>query len=909
MLQTPEIFTVSSFKVPTFSLQNLKAQSKLSTDDIHAYHAGENIAFSIYIKGPPNSQPQDIKSYTISAYAKQKPDASRLNPNDTLKPIEVKVRDIISSTNVINLLKNAPLLNVSVIRQNEKGRFNAATGSLFNIKLPDSRYFGNTSGKVQLLGLSSSTEFAPENACSENGDKICGSGTLNISNCVTYKCWRFTKGSKVAKDCCYGLVKYSPDKDEQKSSSSSSSGQVIPTPACNKGTKEIECKSTNIYYVPYCEKRYIPDCSNESNSSGSSSSGASVSASSSSSGTGSLKTICKPYIEASSSSSSGNNSSSNITPICVPLDKATELYCNEIANLPYDARFSTSDYIDDFCKFISDPEIKKACCAGVGAIYDKVTKIENVTGEEDGIKSCVDYNANGGYCEDFKRAETCVREGCYKEDYGSDALKVCCLKDDKEASEALKLLENAQLSEDTGMVYNIVTFKGKSAQTEVKIQKSIDDLLAQNFELSLPNDPNIDSVIIKAACEDKNGKTYSTELSIALIPGEDTTIAKSDDSMGTCVQPAISSLKVADGGVITVSKDAFIEIPLIVTDADLDLSAVKITGLNSDFKSESKNKSPGYNFLSITGTPKSSGKLTVTATAEDACKPTKFTFDILVSDLPPPEPESNIVSVWLPRVPFVESEVLKSLIKKEGMSYTKITYDLPRAVIAGSKVSLELPLEKGLTNIDPSKLKVTWVSSTNRVKIPPSSLRLLPKGKLKLITLVDKNEPEGIAKVIISDIADIKNSLVEATVNVTKSQEVSRPNSMAKPFDKPIIEAYKIMSNPGKPDDPYSIKLKITGQNFIGRRAKINSKKVIISRKTTYSSSRTFTFAEFRNSNITVNTVHTEDKHKTLLIKLQLPKNYAGGKEELFISTPTGQTFTEIDFPAPGYEKRIKKDD
>ena len=905
MLQTPEIFTVSSFKLQAVST------TSTSPTEIHTYHAGDKVAFSVYIKGPPSIKPQNIKSYTISAYAKEKSGTTRGNPNDNLKPIEVKVLDIIASTNTLDLLKNPPPLTVSVIKQDEKGKFDGATGSPFNLKLPDTRYLGNTSGKIQLISAPTDQAYIPENACSATDDKICGSNSLNVSNCLAYKCWKYSKGSQIVKDCCKGLVRSSSTITQGSSSSSSSSGSSsgtsqTPSPSCNKDTKQIECKSTNIFYVPYCKKRFVPDCLSSANVSSSSSSSGNNSSGSSSSGNSSSSSspICKPFpAESSSSSSSGSAEE----PTCVPIDKAAQMYCDEVSNLPYDSRFSTSDYVNNFCENISDPEEKKGCCAGCGAIYDKITGSKDISGEENGIKSCIDFNTDGGLCESFKRAETCVQESCYKEQYGSDELKACCLKNDKEATQIHKLLKDALLSEDTGMIYNIVTFGNNAAQTSVRIQKSVDDILAQNFELNLPNDPDIDSVIIKVACEDTQGKIYNSESNIVLIPGEtETTIAKENNKTGACVQPAISSLKVNNGGSITVLKNEPVEIPLIITDAELDLSSVKVTGLSSDFKSEELNKSAGYNFTVIKGTPKSSGTFTVTATAQDNCKPTKFTFDISVTDTPPPETITDLTTVWLPKVPFIGAELLRSLLKEQGMTYTKVKYDLPRAIVAGSKTSLEIPSQINIANINPSKLKVTWISSTNRIKVPPSTIKQLSNGKIKLITFVDKDEPEGIAKVILSNTEDIKSAIAQTEVNIIKSQGFTKIKG--KVFNKPIVETYKIKQDPSNPDDPLSFKIMITGENFIGRRARINNKKVIIPKKVVPGQVSRFTYAEFRNSNITINKIRTKDNNSTLIIKLRLPEDYKGGREELFISTPVGQTFTEIQFPTAveGFKKKQK---
>ena len=913
MLQTPEIFTVSLFKPKAvFGSSDLTTTKNTSTE-IHTYHAGDRVQFSLYIKGPPGVKPQDIKSYTISVYGKEKPGLPFGNPNDSPKPIEVKVLDIISSIDILNLFKNASPLNVSIIKQDDKGVFNAATGNIFNLTFPDSRYLGNTSGKVQLIAANS-MNYAPENACSADSDKICGSNTLNISNCVTYKCWRFTKGSQVAKDCCRGIVKYADS--DQLASSSSSGTPLIPTPQCNKNTKQIECKSTNIFYVPYCNKRYIPDCLEESNSSGKSSSSDSPV----------LKPVCKPPSASSlsssgssSNSSSSNNSSSSSSssgssspvgdPVCLPIDQSTKMYCNEVANLPYDLRFSPEDYINDFCSYVSDLEEKKGCCTGCGAIYDKVTGLKDISQDVNEISSCIDYNADGGYCDNFKRSETCVKEDCYKKEYGSDDLKGCCIANDKEAMKAYQLVMSAQLSEDEGMIYNIVTFGNNVAQRSLKILKSTDNLIAQNFELDLPDDPDIDNVIIRAACEDAKGKIYNTELNITLIPNENkTTIVEEGNKLGGCFQPTISSLKVTNGGSITVVKNEPVEIPLIITDAELDLNSVKVTGLSSDFKSEELNKAAGYNFTLISGTPKTSGKFTVTATAEDNCKPTKFTFNVLVSDIPIPKEtaivKTDFATAWLPKVPSIGFEILKSILKEHVMTYIKVKYDLPRAIIAGSKTSLEIPSPVSLININPSKLRVTWISSTNKVKVLSFTVNQLPNKKIKLITFVEKDEPEGIAKVILSDVTDIRSIITQTKVNIIKSQHLAKINGMT--FDKPIIENYIINQDPGRPNDKLSLKLKITGKNFIDRKVKINNQKVIILKKVIPKEISRFTYAEFRNSEITINKIRIKDNNSTLIIKLKLPKNYKGGKEELFISTPVGQVFTEIQFPKQSDSSKAK---
>ena len=889
MVQTPEIFTVTSFKPQIFSgLSDLTATKNTPTE-IHTYHSGEKVTFSLYIKGSAGLKPQDIKSYTVSTFAKQK---SRTALSSSL---EVKVQDIISSTDISNLLNAAPPLNISLIRQNDNGKFNAATGSIFNLTLPDLRYLANASGKVELVSESNQTNYAPENACSADSDKICGSNTLNISNCITYKCWRFTKGSQIAKDCCRGLVN-SPGAGNQNISSSSSGTPSIPTPTCNKDTKQIECKSTNIFYVPYCNKRYIPDCSQESNSSE-----ASSSSSGSSSGIFESKPLCKPFL-AIFSNSSGSNSSSGIiveVPSCIPIDQAAEMYCNEVTKLPYDPRFSPSNYINDFCSYESDPEEKKGCCAGCGAIYDKITGSTDVSQDINKIRSCIDYNADGGYCDNFKRSETCVKESCYEQEYGSDELKGCCITNDEAAMKEFQSLKNAQLSEDAGMIYNIITFNNNPTKKPVKILKSTDDLIVQNFELTLPNDPNIDSVIIRAACQDTRGKIYNTELNIVPIPDFSGTVIAKDTKPGTCYQPTIFSLKVNNGGTITVYKGQPVEIPIVITDAELSLkNSLKITGLNSEFESKEVNKSAGYSFTLINGIPKTPGKLPITVTAENNCKPTKFTFDILVSNATPPQetPEATTSSIllWLPKVPFIGSELLKSALKEKGKTYTKIKYDLPRGVVAGSKISLEITPTDDLRNIDLSKLRVTWISSTNRIEVPSSTIKQLANGKIKLLTYVDKDEPEGIAKIILSDITDVKSKVAQAEVNVIKPSKLSQIKG--KSFDKPVIDNVLVTKDQSKPDDKSSIKIEITGKNFIGRRAKINKKEALVLKKSSGQLSR-FTYAEFRNSDIEITRIRTKNNNSTLIIKLQLPKNYEGGREELFISTPVGQTFIDIELP------------
>ena len=137
--------------------------------------------------------------------------------------------------------------------------------------------------------------------------------------------------------------------------------------------------------------------------------------------------------------------------------------------------------------------------------------------EIEGIKSCLDFS--GGYCEQFKRSETCVLESCYKKQVGSEELHTCCLLYDKEASRINQLLRQAQTEEDKGMVYNIVTFGEGEKRGPVKIQKSIEDLIAQRFTLVIPSDPQIGNITIQATIKDKKNKTQNTKVLIASVPG------------------------------------------------------------------------------------------------------------------------------------------------------------------------------------------------------------------------------------------------------------------------------------------------------------------------------------------------------------------------------------------------------
>jgi hypothetical protein len=502
VLQTPEIFQAKSLsknaEIPLLFGNSKSTSSGASSSgsvkpiETHLYRPGEKVSFSIFVKGPSLSKPQDISSYTLSATANQKDSSSK---SASLKILELWVEDIVASTDLTNLLSNPPPLNIVLLKQDSKGSFKAANGEVFMLQLPEARYLSNNSGRIVLATPADPTKPIPENKCSSQGGSVCGNDNLGISNCIANGCFNYSKGSQFAKDCCKGLS-IGDDVDEVAVSSSGgsgglqtaghspsgSSGQLIPKPTCNKETKEIECKITNKYYIPYCSNRNIPSCSAEG------------------------KPLCK------SLSSSGESVSDE--PSCILKSQGAVEYCKDVSMLLSVNGFDPSDCVNNYCLSIKSIEEKNTCCRACGNIYEKIKDPKIEYSEVGKIKSCVGFD--GGYCGSLKNVLSCIDGQCYNYPQNSSEMKMCCSKYDKNADIIKALLTEGGEEEQKGMVYNIIAVGNGS----LKIKKSVEDIIGQTFELLLPNDPSIDSVTLRASMKDKKGKTKNAEIKIGLIDGD-----------------------------------------------------------------------------------------------------------------------------------------------------------------------------------------------------------------------------------------------------------------------------------------------------------------------------------------------------------------------------------------------------
>ncbi len=507
-LQTPEVFTAK-----TFSLEDIKKGTQ--ADNYHNYYSGDNVSFTVSVLGPSDAKPQDLKSYSLLVTSKEKSGSSRDSSNNAdLKPLAISVEDIIASSDIVGFSSNAPPLNISLARESDKGSITAASGGSFKLTFPDFRYLSNDAGGLRLVRPDSGTVLVQENKC--KSDNICGTDSIGFTSCVAYRCWRFSKGS----DCCKGVFEGVEDAVGSSSSSGGSSGAPdVPKPTCNKDTKNIECKSKNAIYLTYCKNREIPFCDDGKPACKSPTSPPKKSKNESGSSSGDIP----PPDETDTDSAPKNE------PVCLSLKEHTQTYCNDISSLIATDRFDPSSCVSEYCSFIQLKEDKRSCCAACGTIYDKLSPSNSSNnsssssgsafidlGEEDSIKSCLDIN--GGYCGQFKSAEICVKEKCYQYDTGSDELQACCLKYDKEASRVSQLLKEVH-TDDSGKVYNIVTINKGEGDKTIKVQKR-EDLIAQKFELALPSDEQLENIIIKAAIQDKKGKTKEAELKIKIIPAE-----------------------------------------------------------------------------------------------------------------------------------------------------------------------------------------------------------------------------------------------------------------------------------------------------------------------------------------------------------------------------------------------------
>ena len=194
-------------------------------------------------------------------------------------------------------------------------------------------------------------------------------------------------------------------------------------------------------------------------------------------------------------------------------------------------------------------------------------------------------------------------------------------------------------------------------------------------------------------------------------------------------------------------------------------------------------------------------------------------------------------------------------------------------------------------NINPALLKISLISSNNKSTIIPAVAKILPENMIKLILHINNDEPSGLAKIIIANANDEKIVYAKSEINIIKPQETK--SIKGKTVNAPLIIKHAINQDPV---DKHKVQISIQGKNFIGKRALINGKKTIIPKKNKENLSA-FTIAEFRNSNIIISKIKVTNKNSELILEIKLPDKYPGGKEELFISTPSGQTFTEIDLP------------
>lgn len=603
VLQTPEIVTsknladnVPLFKVASAFSSSGSVAAASAPIETHNYKAGEKLAFSVYVKGPSLSKPQDVSSYTVTAIANEKSSSSN-SPN--LRILELSVNDIIACTDLKSFLSNPIPLNVALIKQDSKGLFNAVNADTFRLKLPDTRYLSNTSGRIVLATPDTQLKSIPENKCSPAADKVCGVDNISVANCINYSCWKYSKGSPFSKECCKGTLSGSIQ-DEIPTTSSSSSGEVaIPKPSCNKTSKEIECKTTNKYLVPHCSNRNNPECDKDG------------------------KPICK------SVSSSGVVSLED--PLCIPYSQSTDNYCKDVSSLLYANGFDPASCVTDFCNSLKSTEEKRICCTACGIVYDKAKNPNIMLDEIDQMKSCFDFN--DGLCDSIRQSQSCIEGECYKKEFNSDDMKICCSKNDKGGSVIKALLKEGRLEEDKGMIYNLISVGGGNS---IRIQKSSEDIIAQNFELLLPSDPGIESVIIRASIKDKKGKVKDSNVRILLFNDEDQEekppIATSPDKQ-SCNKPEISSLRVADKSKIFAVVGNSIEIPITVNDKDNDIASLKITGLPPGLKSEDVTKMPSYYYSQIKGSIKAKGKYAISVLCTDKCgKTSSLNFEIYISN-------------------------------------------------------------------------------------------------------------------------------------------------------------------------------------------------------------------------------------------------------------------------------------
>ncbi len=636
ILQTPEIFRAMSFfesgksDIPllfksssgappgsssggssTSSHPSTSSGTTVQKIETHYYRPGEKVSFGVYVKGPPLSKPQDISSYTLTAIASQKDSAIK---SPTLKILEIWVEDIIAATDLSSLLTSAPPLNIVALKQDAKGSFKAVNGDIFMLKLPESRYLSNTSGRIVLAVPENPDKSIPENKCSPAGGNVCGSDSISVANCISKNCYKYTKGSQFAKDCCKG-VELSEDVDEIPISSTSSSGgksssssgavDVIPKPTCNND-KEVECKITNKIYVPYCSKRNILSCSEDG----------------------------KPFCMNVSSS----GAASLEEPSCLLQSKASDEYCKDVSMLLYLNGFDPSSCVNDYCLPLKSIGERRTCCVACGLIYDKVKNPNIEYSEVEQNKSCIGFD--GGYCGSIKNTFTCVESECYKFPQGSTELKLCCSKNDKNLSVLKALMESGSQSEEQGMIYNLIALGSSS----LKVKKTEEDILGQTFEILLPSDSSIDSVLLKASFKDKKGKTRESQVRIGFLDrdvddGILTLDGKGDDSEEGdapagrlyCQPPIVSSSKVSESGEIISRIGEALEIPIIVNDSGNNISDLKAEGLNTDFKLENVTTLPSYYYSIIKGVAKTLGKQEIAIKVSTKCgKNTEYKFKINV---------------------------------------------------------------------------------------------------------------------------------------------------------------------------------------------------------------------------------------------------------------------------------------
>lgn len=608
-LITPEVFGAGQNEIKQLEIKQLEIPilgmtggtsggTAVSSAPIetHYYKHGDKLDFTVFVKGPSLSKPQDISSYTFTAVAN---DTLSSSLSDGGKILELYVNDIVASTDLQNLLNYPPPLNISLIRQDSKGEFKAVSNDTFKLKLPDVRYIAGDSGRLVLVNPVGNLKSIPENKCGPVSDKVCGVDNIGISSCINYGCYKYSKGSPFAKECCKGNLLN--DLDEIKVSSSgstsqvtSSGGSVEPKPQCNKDTKEIQCASTSKFYVPHCNMIQTPSCDDQG------------------------KPICKK--------DSAGGELSYEEPKCLVYSESTNLFCKDVSELLYINGFDPAGCVNDYCSSAKNTDIKLSCCKACSLIYEKVKNPSIEYSEAERIKSCVDFD--GGYCGDLKNAFACVDGECYKKENGTNDYKVCCSKFDKNASVKNALLSEGSLSEEQGMIYNVISL----GNNKLKINMSQNEIIGQNFQLRLPDDPGIDNVILRASFKDKKGKTRDSEIKIALEKIENTKESSSDKKPSVeCNSPQISSVKVQNGGKLEVMVGDYLEIPIVVEDKDSDIESFKIEGLNKDFTLLPATKLPNYQNSIIKGKAITPGKVSILANSSDKCgKNVSFKFDVFI---------------------------------------------------------------------------------------------------------------------------------------------------------------------------------------------------------------------------------------------------------------------------------------